>query len=412
MKLLNHTYRAALLALLPVMGIGVLLSYSIIQYVVYEETDEYLQYEMERILAYHSAHGDLPDQHNVSRILEGEHTATHYFRDTLILEPGDDEMVPFRELHFGLRHEGKDFTLVLRHLLMGKDDILEGTLWIALSIALLTGLSFMAMVHYLSRHLWKPFYSTLATLNSYRLTEPGPEFLVTGIEEFNRLNQTLKMLLQKIHRDYVKNRSFNENASHEWQTHLAIIRANAAELQQDENLDPEAKQRVQHLHSAAVRLQQIQKSLLLLSKINNREYRSTDPIRLDQLLNEQVSIFEEAMAIRSIHLEIHSETCLLPMDNGLAEILLSNLIKNAIKYNVGGGFIRISLLPDSMTIVNSGAHTHPDPKQLLERFATGAGGSTGIGLALVQEICHVYGFMLNYTSDETHEHCITIKFQT
>ena len=69
------------------------------------------------IVTYHSTYNDLPDFHKVASIIEGVSHPVPVFKDTLLLEPADNEMVPYRELHFTINHKGTDFTLVLRHLL-------------------------------------------------------------------------------------------------------------------------------------------------------------------------------------------------------------------------------------------------------------------------------------------------------
>ena len=80
----------------------------------------------------------------------------------------------------------------------------------------------------------------------------------------------------------------------------------------------------------------------------------------------------------------------------LAEILLSNLISNAIRHNHTGGEIRINLTADSLIIQNTGDDL-PLQDEVFTRFhkTSGSEGS-GLGLTISKEICVNFGFSLNY----------------
>jgi len=65
-----------------------------IEYIAYEETDEFLTYEMQRIVNYHERFRDLPQYHQAATIIPTPAYEKPFFKDTLLLEPGDNEMVP------------------------------------------------------------------------------------------------------------------------------------------------------------------------------------------------------------------------------------------------------------------------------------------------------------------------------
>src|SRR5690554_3813028 len=117
MKLINRMYFYTAIWLIPFVVIGSLFSFFMIEYIAYEETDEFLQYEMGRLVEYHGRHNDFPDFTNVAALLEDISYKEPFYKDTLLLETGDNEMVPFRELWFSIDHNGRDFTIILRHLL-------------------------------------------------------------------------------------------------------------------------------------------------------------------------------------------------------------------------------------------------------------------------------------------------------
>jgi signal transduction histidine kinase len=396
--------------MIPIILFGSLFSFFIIEYVAYDEVDEFLTYEMDRLVAYHKQYNDLPDFHYLAKIIEDVKYEQPVFKDTLLLEPGDNEMVPYRQLWFSLNHNGRDFTLVLQHLMLGRDDIAQGALFIISGLVLLIVVFAFLSVNRVTGKIWSPFYATLNKITQFKISGPVPEFEPSKIDEFNTLNATLKSLLKKVSADYRQNKEFNENASHELQTHLAVIKANAGELLGSGQNNVEQLERVRKIYSAATRLSQVQKSLLLLSKINNREFSKNINLNLQVPLEKVLELFAETIEIRQIKLTLQTEPFHVYMDAGLAEVLVNNLIKNAVKHNVQNGFITIQLKAESLMIENSGQSFNGNPEVLFQRFSKGENGNSGIGLAIVKEICDLYHFKIEYKILES-VHKITIYFQ-
>lgn len=409
MKLIKRTYLATFLWLIPVLLIGSIFSFYVIKYIVYEESDEHLSYEMERLVEYHSKYSDLPEYHKVVDIIEDLRLDEPVFKDTLILEVRDNEMIPHRELYFSINHEGKDFTLVLRQLLPGNDDIIEGALLMMLGLLLLISLFLFLMVYLISGKLWFPFYETLGILSKYKITESVPVFSKSNIDEFNFLNRTIEELLNKITYDFQRTKEFNENASHELQTHLAIIRLNAEKLLNTYQSNGKVAEHLQAIINAAANLSAAQKSLLMLSKIGNLEYNKNTNLNLSEAIENSLALFQEAIEIRSIKVNKLIKNCNLYIDAGLAEIMVNNLLKNAVKHNTQDGYISINLSNKYLMIENSGLAFQDNPKALFERFRTGKKGNLGLGLAIVKQICEVYNYKISYDVDG-NVHKIQISF--
>ena len=410
MKLIKRTYIYTSVALFPLLIIGSLFAFYMIEYISYEETDEFLTYEMERLINYHEQNNDLPDFHNVEDILEDVKYPKPVFKDTLLLEPGDNEMVPYRELRFSINHNGRDFTIIIRQLLLGRDDIAQGTLMIIFGLLFLFSLFVILTVNFAARKIWNPFYNTLNKIVTYKIRDPLPQFKNSGIDEFNTLNVTLKTFIKKISDDFLHNKQFNENASHELQTHLAVIKASTGKLLGNTEFTEEQLNELKKIHSAATKLSQAQKSLLLLSKIGNNEFGNNSNIDLAEILKSSLSFFEESIGLRQIKLHKEIKSCSVFMDAGLAEILINNLLKNAVKHNIQNGFINVKLNESELIIHNSGADFKGDTDTLLQRFGKGENGNIGIGLAIVKEICELYKFGLNYkVSEKTHQISVVFK---
>lgn len=410
MKLIKRTYIYTSFSLLPLLVFGSLFAFYMIQRIAYEETDEFLTYEMERLIRYHEQNNDLPDFSRVAGIIEDVKYPEPVFKDTLLLEPGDNEMVPHRELRFSIDHNGRDFTIVIRQLLLGRDDIAQGTLLIIVGLLFLFSVFVVLTVNLVAGKIWKPFYLTLDKITRFKIRDPLPSFKKSGIDEFNMLNSALETFITKISDDYRHNKEFNENASHELQTHLAEIKATAGKLMNKPDLEEGQLTEINRINLAATKLSQAQKSLLLLSKIGNNEFSNNSNLNLSDILNSSLNFFAETMELRNIRIEKEIEDCPVYMDTGLAEILMNNLVKNAVKHNVQNGFLAVKLDTEKLFIENSGPAYTGDTDKLLQRFGKGENGNTGIGLAIVKEICELYSFKLNYTvSEKTHQ--ISIFFR-
>src|SRR5690606_14909965 len=143
-----------------------------IQYISYEETDEFLTYEMNRLITYHKEYNQLPEFHKVAEIIPEASYKTPVFKDTSLLETADGEFVPHRELRFSIEHKGKDVGIVLRHLLLGTDDVFEGTLMIVGGLTALFLLFIFITLSYTSKKIWHPFYITLKKLQLFKISDP------------------------------------------------------------------------------------------------------------------------------------------------------------------------------------------------------------------------------------------------
>ena len=99
------------------------------------------------------------------------------------------------------------------------------------------------------------------------------------------------------------------------------------------------------------------------------------------------------------------------MDQGLADLLVANLLKNAIVHNLEGGCIELETGPQSLTIRNDGPPLGFSQEELFTRFVrnTRRTGSFGLGLSLVKKVCETYKFNIDYSFDN-QQHVFRISF--
>ncbi len=410
MKLIKKTYLLTYFWLLPVLFTGSIFSFFIIEYVAYEEIDEFLTYEMERIKKYHQLNDMLPEYHNAIKLIPGLQLENPTFSDTLILEEADNEMIPYRQLTFSIKHQDQYFGIQLRHLMLGTDDVIQGTIIIVSGIMLLIAILLFLIVNNTNKRIWKPFYNTLEKLNNLDIRKPIPAFQQSDIVEFESLNNTLSDLLKKIADDYRNKKEFSENISHELQTHLAIIRGNAEQMLNSEQLKEEIAGPLKKIYAASTSLQQAQKSLFLLSKITNREYTNVVKVDIKSMIERILDYYSETISLRQIEISKTLSGTDINIDYGLAEILINNLVKNAIKHNIDHGFIHIHLSQNSLTIKNSGSQNIGESANLMNRFFTTGKGSMGIGLSIVKQICELYNIRIDYEVQQFNTYIITLTF--
>ena len=318
---------------------------------------------------------------------------------------------PYRELVFSVHVGGQLYTISIAKSEEETEDLLMLIMLITAGmIVILLAVLFLAN-RLLLRRIWQPFYRTLDGIRTFNLSsrEPLPPN-DTDIEEFRSLDEAARQMMNKIMGDYEILKNFADNASHEMQTPLAIINSKLDLLIQDIGLGEAHHQPVQAMYDAIARLRQLNQSLLLLTKIENNQFADTSSVDLALLIGEKLNQLEDPLKGR--HLEVRTELDHLPLPiNGyLADILLNNLLTNAIRHNYNGGQIDIRIRERSLRISNSGPELGFDAATIFDRFVKGThSGGTGLGLAIVRQICDNYRFPLQYNFKEGM-HSIEIQF--
>lgn len=264
----------------------------------------------------------------------------------------------------------------------------------------------------LSRRMWQPFYERLEQIKSFDLNKPGnTTFESTGIAEFDELNASLQKLLSANLTVYNQQKEFADNASHELQTPLAIVKSKLDLLSQSKQLNDDQFQLIEEAHTALSRASRINKNLLLLTKIENSQFSERQTIDLSAVLEELLlqfaSFFEEKEL--TVHADIKTPIN-IEGNRILIEILFGNLLTNVIRYSISPGQITVSLSQEQFSIANPGKESL-QVDQLFKRFAAASSATpgTGLGLALVKQISMRYQWKVYYQFQE-NSHIFQIHF--
>ena len=262
----------------------------------------------------------------------------------------------------------------------------------------------------LSKSVWKPFRNTLDKLKTFNLNKQTKiEFSKTDVSEFDELNQSLTKLIEHNVSVYKTQKEFTENASHELQTPLAILKNKLDILLQNQDLTEKQYQIAEEMNRALSRSSRINKNLLLLAKIDNKQFDS-ETFHLNEVLNQSLEILQEHFEQKNISVKTEiSDNVKVNGNIGLTEVLINNLILNAIRHTSINGSILIRLSQSEFEVSNSG--TGKLNGDLLfkrfSRFSKDNNGS-GLGLAIVQEICKSQNWTIDYRF-ENNNHIFSVK---
>ncbi|HXB09958.1 MAG TPA: HAMP domain-containing sensor histidine kinase [Puia sp.] len=416
MRLFTKYNRVNILGSILALLLGSIVYYFTVRYVLVSELDDDLKTEEAEILDHSRSWNRVPEPANYRdqqvRFEAAAAPVKRHFTHTTLATGRKGGTEPYRELLFSIQVRGQWFTVSVAVSEEGTEDLLMLIMLITAGmIGLLLTILFIAN-RFLLRRLWQPFYGTLQGIRKFNLSnrEPLP-VQVTDIDEFRSLDDAVRQMTNTISRDYEMLKSFADNASHEMQTPLAIINSKLDLLIQDTRLGIDHHQPIQSMYDAISRLRQLNQSLLLLTKIENNQFGYTETVDLAPLIKEKLTELEDPLKTRRLAVNAELDKLQLPMNLHLADILLNNLLTNAIRHNQDGGLVDISLRERRLRVSNSGPAPGFDPARIFDRFTKGAhSGGTGLGLAIVRQICDNYHFGLEYSyADEIHTIYITFN---
>jgi len=233
-----------------------------------------------------------------------------------------------------------------------------------------------------------------------------------NIKEFDQLSHNLYLMTSKIHKDYRSQKEFNENFSHELQTPLAIIQNNLENIIQSPNLHEEDMNHISGVMDAVKRISSLSKGLLLLSQIDNNQFPEVKDVDIVSVSKKLVSFFSGIIEDkRIVVVEKYTDSVWIKCNRHLIDILMTNIISNAIRHNIEEGYITIEITMDKLEVSNSGKPLNGDVNTIFDRFVKlgEKKNSIGLGLPIVKKICEASGFNVSYKNDEA-EHTITITF--
>jgi signal transduction histidine kinase len=416
MKLFSKYNRINLTVMTTIFLLSGICYFYLVRAVLIHELDEALNDYKERIADYESGHGNLPpisaiddtyvryepaggpapDQFSLVNRKEGDEIKTHRYRQLVYTQKAGTQY----------------YRVTIAKALEGTRLLTKIIAVTTLMLLLLVILFSLLLNTIILRKLWKPFYETMHRLQAFKLgTHKEIAFVPTDIDEFRFLNNNLTATIQQAEQEYRILKEFTENASHEMQTPLAIVRSKLDLLIQQEHLTETQADIIKSAYSGIKRLHKLNQSLLLLAKIENRQYEEQVTLDLKKKITEKLEQLQDVWREAAITATSQLSEASVDANEALIDILLNNLFSNAARHNVPGGSIEIVLQPGMLSISNSGSGQALDPDKMFRRFYKVAQHSrhNGLGLSIIQQICEHSGLQIRYNHGGT-QHNFTFNW--
>lgn len=425
MKLLNQSIKYVSISILFIITIWSVVFYINMVHEIKSSIDEGL--ENYKRLIIHNAHQDpsllnkeyFDESFFTIREIDKETALTmvdQYIDTELYMQDNDDpepELEPVRMLITAFEFNDQYYELKVANSMVEKEDMIRAffvnTIW--LYIVLIIGIVLINNV--ILKKLWSPFYNLLDQLERYRLgrTKNFPE-IETRTKEFTDLQKTVNILLTDSKTTFEKQKQFIGNASHELQTPLAIAINKLELLLEEKGLEEEQAQEVTEIYQIIQRMVRLNKSLLLLSKIENKQFIDNQRVNINEVVLHSLNELEDFAHYKGVRISIKEMGVLnVEINPPLAQIIVSNLLRNAIFHNIKGGTITVYIANESLIISNTGSNTPLDPEKIFSHFYKSNTNSTGTGLGLpiVKAITDLYNFPISYSFIDGR-HSIEILF--
>lgn len=419
MKLLAKTSLYYLILSIPVLILSGFICFHIITREVRESNSELLLNRKELIENYLKKNDTISlkiiakgNEATIKKIAKtnGYKITAPIFSDTLIFDKRENELAENRLLSSLFKVGNTIYSIKIWRSTLEYNELFRGIFTSLVILLILLFITYLIINFWISKTVWKPFYQTVSNLKKFRASDNQIPFLPnTSVTEFNELNLSLDIMMRKMIVDFNSQKKFTENASHEIQTPLAIIKSKIDLLIQSENLKKDEVKLIIAIEDACSKIIRLNKSFLLLTKIENRQFSTTEKVSFENAVSSSLIFFEEHIQANKIEVikNIENDFCVL-MNADLCLVLVNNLLHNAIRHNVNSGNIEIFIAKNKIIISNLGGDK-PIESQLFERFHKNSTSqeSQGLGLSIAKEIADVSGLVLNYKFI-TGKHCFIL----
>lgn len=281
-----------------------------------------------------------------------------------------------------------------------QDMLIEHVFWWTMLLFIVLLASVLAIGLVLLNYNMKPLYRLLDWIDRY---EPGMQGSKvpsdTDIVEFRKLASAIEHAVTRFETQYEERKIFIGNASHELQTPLAVCSNRIEMMLEHPDMTEALAEEMIKVHRSLSGLIRLNKTLLLLSKIENGQFPQTADVDMNALAKESIELHQEIYDHKNIAAEIDGKARFVHrIDEQMASVLIGNLVKNAFLYTPSGGTINVTMSKTGFSISNTG-NAPLDKDKVFRRFYQPSGrkeGATGLGLALAYSVCMNNGMDITY----------------
>lgn len=322
----------------------------------------------------------------------------------------EGDTLTYRLLSRNFEYDGKSYTLEIGKTLASIGQYNRPLQKIALYVLLMLVALTLAMDLGFTRVLLRPLKRIIRSkLDSPRFPyNEKLEAVATSTSDFRYLDEALINLMHRITNDFERERAFTSNASHELMTPLGILQ-NKMENILLSTQDAVVLEKVSAMMKTLGRLKKIVNALLLISRIENKQYARLDTVALTPLLNDIIEELQPLAEEKEITFDIQVPDSIFikSANHDLLFQLFYNLLTNAIRYNNQGGSIAISGdfvagRKYMLTVKDTGIGIQQDElPHIFDRFkksGSSHSNSNGLGLAIVKSIVEFHGIEIEAVS--------------
>lgn len=277
-------------------------------------------------------------------------------------------------------------------------------LFAGITLTLISDLAF-------TRYLLAPFYQIIdQKLN--KVNDPisfNYQPVNTGTKDFRILDQSISILMKRITTLFLTEKEFIANVSHELLTPISVLNSRLENLLNDEQLSTEGENKVFACLKTLSRLKSIINSLLLISKVENNQYIKSDYISVRETVTEVFEELEHRLLMLNLKMEINlKDNFSFNGNQSLFHILLTNLVSNAVKYNVPSGMVKIWGVSQKegyhLSVEDTGngmdAEEVNNAFTRFEKLRSDREDSYGLGLAIVKSIAAFHDIDISISSQK------------
>lgn len=410
MKFLTKINRNYGLLLTLTLFVATVSMYFIVQTILLNDSKEKMVQKAGLIRRQIQKTGEIPNIYPIVEVTKQSQFKVHSvkFNQISLNNKSENENEIYLEFAEQVKIGNGYYSIKLRQRTFESEDLqLLLTLFFGFVLISVFGIQFLISKKW-TKTLWTDFEKNLIAIEKFSFNNHKQLILFeTDIEEFDRLNSIIEQMTLKLQTDYESLKEFAENASHEIQTPLSIALLNLEELLQME-LSKEMFRKVITSINALKRLSSLNQSLILLTKIENRQFLADTVISFNELVTLKANEFESLFETKKISVNYEFSGVFSAKINAqLADILMNNLLSNALRHNEINGFIHITITPDEFKICNSGVSNGLTNDNIFSRFTKKNSETFGLGLAIVKNICNTNKLEIQYLYDNIH--CFVIR---
>ncbi|MCB9976871.1 MAG: sensor histidine kinase N-terminal domain-containing protein [Rhodospirillales bacterium] len=240
-------------------------------------------------------------------------------------------------------------------------------------------------------------------------------------EELQPLIRAFNRLLERIKQTFSREQAFTDNAAHELRTPLAAMKTQTQVLLKKIKTE-EYKEDFQNLVASIDRATHMVDQLLNFARLQSDQQLEFEDVSLHVLLDDTISEYRNWAQQKNITLTYHGhEGSKIRGNEHALELMLRNLLDNALKYTPSGGIVDVSQRQGkdhtiALVITDTGPGI-PDTekKRVFERFyrvKKNADRGSGLGLAMVRWVCDIHGASINLSDNQPRGLTVHIEFKT